>query len=827
MKTLYLLLLAGLLALPVASIADDDHGSGGRPVHIKEAKWKSGKARLEVKGKGQKGATVTLTGSGGQPLGSVRVKDKDWKLKVRIGGDVPCSVHAVQSFDGSTDDKRVKDAPADCDGGGQPPGGGNPPPGGPPPLSGDFTLLAANDLGMHCADQDYRIFSILPPYNVLHAQVLQKGKEPRHLTRADGISVTYRAVTGNLIDPNDPSKGALATDSINTTSENDLAKGIYKANFWDKADNGTDLLGFLAYDSLYPPGVLAGFPLRHTTLGYLLGLPAPDVERLYLGDGVLTAEQATMPGKLAPYSANDPQPFHGFYQDLPFFMNFPFGYKVANFRRFTAEGIPLTPVDDQGRRNAYPLMRVEARDAQGKLLAQNDVVAPVAAEADCQTCHLDADVCTGLGLGFQCDDVANYYSNADFIDGTNLNTSDPGDPHYVPGDTPEQIALNASKINILRLHDDKNGTSLDAKRSVVCASCHYSPALDLAQLGPNDDNGKEQTRHHSMSRVMHGYHGNLRNNPEDVDGIFQNLFPDMPPFDQRTPQQTQAVLEQTCYACHPGKRTKCLRGAMAEGGIVCQDCHGQAAQVGEDFTANFPDSGGPDWSRRVPWASEPRCQSCHIGDVLQVAQLRNQGALANLLMNTTDAWGNADGLRARMAYALPEHVSNGGDTRLQLLDFSSSRFASDEPLYRLSGSGEGKGHGGVFCEGCHGSTHAIWPNANPLANDNRAAEGLQGHTGPIVECGACHSGDLGVTLEGPHGMHPVGNTSFSMGGHEHLAEKNKDACRACHGQQGEGSVLSRVAADRTLAKDEHGKKQVTLAKGTPVACDLCHENKLK
>jgi len=819
MNRLYLCLLAGTMMFP-AAWAGDRHESSSHPVRIKEAVWQKDRSRLEIKGNGEKGATIVLSGSGGQALGSVQVKDKGWKFKVELAGNVPCEVRADQSSDGSHDRKTVKNAPKDCD------SGTTPPPTEPPPgMAGDYTVLAANDLGMHCADQDYRIFSILPPYNVLNAQVLRKGSEPMHLSRADGVEVTYRAIPGNIIDPNDPSKGALAVDSINTTSENDLANGIYKANFWEPGNAAGDLLGFLNYDNLYPPGVLAAFPLRHTTMGYLLGLPAPDIERLYLGDGVLAAEQSTMPGKLDPYNANDPQLFHGYYRDLPFFVNFPFGYTVTDFKRFTAEGIPITPVDDQGRRNAYPLMRVEARDAQGNVLAYNDVVVPVASEADCQSCHLEAEVCTGLGLGFQCDDIANYYSSADFIDSTNIDTTDASSPYYVPGDTPEQIALNASKINILRLHDEKNGTSLDAERTVVCANCHYSPALDLAHLGPNDENGKEQTRHRSMSNVMHGYHASLSESPDDPDGVFKGLFPTMPTYDNRTPEQTRAILEQTCYACHPGKRTACLRGAMAEGGMVCQDCHGQGTQVGNDFTSGFP--GGPDLARRVPWASEPKCQSCHIGDVLQVAQLRAGGALDDLLVNTMDVWGNPDGIRARMAYALPEHVDNGGDTHLELLDFPDSRFASDQPLYRLSGSSEGKGHGGVFCEGCHGSTHAIWPNANPFANDNRSAEGLQGHTGPIVECSTCHTGDLGVTLDGPHGMHPVGNTTFSMGGHEKLAEKNKDACRACHGQNGEGSVLSRVAVDRTLFKDEHGDKTVTLAKGTPVTCDLCHGNKLK
>ncbi len=93
----------------------------------------------------------------------------------------------------------------------------------------------------------------------------------------------------------------------------------------------------------------------------------------------------------------------------------------------------------------------------------------------------------------------------------------------------------------------------------------------------------------------------------------------------------------------------------------------------------------------------------------------------------------------------------------------------------------------------------------------------------VIECSSCHEGDMGITLDGPHGLHPVGNTKFSDGGHEDLAEKNPDACRACHGLNGEGSVLSRAAVDRTLSK-EHGT--VTVSKGEPVSCTLCHENKL-
>ena len=55
---------------------------------------------------------------------------------------------------------------------------------------------------------------------------------------------------------------------------------------------------------------------------------------------------------------------------------------------------------------------------------------------------------------------------------------------------------------------------------------------------------------------------------------------------RRNPVTTQNILEQTCYMCHPGNRTQCMRGAMANAGLVCQDCHGQMAQVGNDFSHN-------------------------------------------------------------------------------------------------------------------------------------------------------------------------------------------------------------------------------------------------
>ena len=238
-----------------------------------------------------------------------------------------------------------------------------------------WRVLASNDLGMHCADLDYQVFSILPPFNVVHAQVVLPGTattKPKLLTSADA-DVAYRA-TSSLVDP-------VAAGSINTTSG---ASSIgAKTNFWDPATlpNGVlGTLGALAYRLLYPNAVLDAFaPIPADT-----GIPVPDPAQL----PQLAAGQQKMPSP-----SNVPQKFNRFDTSLPFFKNFPFGTTVANANWFSADGIPIVPVDDAGRSNPYPLMRVQAvAKGANPATASNirgsvDIVLPVASEADCKNCH--------------------------------------------------------------------------------------------------------------------------------------------------------------------------------------------------------------------------------------------------------------------------------------------------------------------------------------------------------------------------------------------------------------------------------------------------------
>ena len=61
---------------------------------------------------------------------------------------------------------------------------------GAPALAADLKVLGWNDLGMHCMDADYSVFSILPPFNNLHAQVVDATNN-RLVT--SGVTVTFEA----------------------------------------------------------------------------------------------------------------------------------------------------------------------------------------------------------------------------------------------------------------------------------------------------------------------------------------------------------------------------------------------------------------------------------------------------------------------------------------------------------------------------------------------------------------------------------------------------------------------------------------------------------
>jgi hypothetical protein len=874
--------------------ASDDHEYRNDGLRIDYARWDAEDSRLAVRGSDAgRYAVVTLyDAAGGAALAERRAQDDgDFRFRVSDSGTVPCRVR-VEADLGSAE-RDVTNAPADCgddivvvpptlpptlppttdvsinstsqscgeviDGVPGPACSDVPVPEQPIGGTGGYRVVAVNDLGMHCGDLDTRIAGILPAFQVLLAQVIQQGNavdEPR-IVPPDEVDLYYSAAS-NPVDPI-LEQGADAFTGL-------TANGAYKTNFWDVIS---------AYDAFYPPVVT---PLL---VPPGLGLPVPNVEELYIGhdgivgsgDEMLTAVQHAMPGIGNPRINNQPQQVLEHYTHKPFFIDFPFGYVAEDVNWLEGAGIPLAAFDDFGRENPYPLVRVQAvpegasppfAQAGQQPYASLDTVLPISGEASCKNCHGNpADVPDSPYQGA---------ANQPLIDAglpvEDSTVDDLSDSGSVPVDVSVEYATD---INILRLHDLKHGAAyvdgngnatpceaidaatpngnanclanraLEQGAATVCQTCHYTPALDLAQVGPlggdsanidADANGRAQRVHKTNSRVMHYSHG--------LTGVFPTMPAPSADEDPVTglPLNHQArldTLEATCYQCHPGTRTKCLRGAMADGGMVCQDCHGEMADVGDDFSADlsvetpFPE--GADLTKRVPWANEPGCGSCHTGDVSD-----NLAGTAGTRTNGIDSFGNEDGIRLIQAYRTGDATpivpgNNRFAEPLVPASFENddgSEFANpgagNPQLYRVS-----TGHGGVFCEGCHGATHAEWDTDGPsFLNDNVAANQLQGHSGTLTECGTCHGEgwepEEEDALDGPHGMHVVGDTNFSDGGHEHIAEDNGAACFACHGgtsrRDSQGTVLSRAVTARTLSNEG---RTVQVARGEPVGCVLCHD----
>lgn len=524
-------------------------------------------------------------------------------------------------------------------------------------------LIGWNNLGMHCMDDDYSVFSILPPYNTVDCQLIDS--TGKLVKSGSGITMTYEAIA----DPD---------GSINRTS-------LGKTNFWT-----------------YSPALFgASLPVD-------MGLPFP----------------AGNPGRHMPGSSNTPQ-----------FLDFN---GVMNW--FEAAGIPITPIDDKGHPNSYPMMRLTAKNASGTVLATSDIVLPVSGEMDCRKCH--------------------------------SSTSGPA-AKPAAGWVSDPLPSREYRLNILRLHDRHLGTQpyenalaargfppegleasvRDQQHPVLCAACHESEALGAASFP-----GVKP-----LTESMHSLHANVTS-PDNG-------------------QILNAITNRgSCYQCHPGSQTRCLRGAMGAAvatdgtmAMQCQSCHGSMSQVGS--------------STRHGWLDEPNCQQCHTGTATQ-----NNGQI-----RYTSVYDSSTG-----APRVP--VS-------QLFATNADTPMAGKSLYRFS-----KGHGGLQCSACHGSTHAEFPASH--RNDNLQSIRMQGHAGPLADCTACHTTMPSTITGGPHGMHPTGSSWIS----KHKDYGKNSSCLACHGSDRRGTVLSRAFADRTLTVTNDGvTKNIPVFRGETISCFICHK----
>lgn len=503
-------------------------------------------------------------------------------------------------------------------------------------------VLGWNNLGMHCMDSDYSVFSILPPYNTIQAQLIVNGKL---VTNGTGYTVTYQALT-------DPA------GSINRTSEG-------KGNFsqFDLALYGADL----------PPDT------------GLLGWKMPG------GNNVPQAMLFETTNLPAPGAA----------------------IRVNWFR---AEGIPITPWDDSGAKNPYPMMRLVARNSALQPIATNDIVLPVSDEMDCRACHA-----SGTQQSAQPADgwVWDSLPERDY----RLNILRLHDQHqFITKPELYAAALAARGFNTNGLY---RGVVADGK-PVLCAACHASEALGAPSFQTIPP----------LTASIHSFHAYVQ------DPILNTSLND-------------AANRAACYRCHPGSTTKCLRGVM--GGAVaadgsaemqCQSCHGTMAQVGNP--------------NRVGWFMEPTCQSCHTGTATSNnGQIRYTSAFTDangtvrIPVNTTFATQPNSPASGLSLYRFS--TGHGGLQCAACHGSTHAEFPATHPNDNLRNE-RLQGHAGVTveCTACHASMSVTAATAvgGPHGLHPVGQSWVSGHSDileesgiSVAQCRACHgSTDRGTEL---------------------------------------------------------------------------------
>jgi hypothetical protein len=524
--------------------------------------------------------------------------------------------------------------------------------------SGDYALSAWNDLGMHCVDgNDYSIMSILPPYNNLHAQLVDKrtGKQV-----ADGVTMTYEAI-------------ADLQGSINTSSAS-------KTNFWQ----------YVA--SLF---------------------------------GASPANDIGLTGNPTPSRTPAPLAFNGTH-----------GW-------FEAEGIPVTPYDDAGSKNFYPMVNVVAKDASGKVLANAKAVLPVSDEMTCQACHASRQTGSTAQLAAK-PPVSGWSFDAD----------------------PQKDW----KKNVLRIHDDKQQSNATFKQAlatkgysatglaataaagkpILCAACHASNALPGTGIAGIS----------ALTAAQHRSHG-------QVADPAQNLKLD------------DIANRSACYMCHPGSVTKCLRGAMGNavdsaGNAVmgCQSCHGAMSAVGA--------------STRVGWLQQPNCQSCHYSGKRETSAL--DSATGTLRQVADTRFATNPNVPAN-GYSLFRFSKGHGDLQCEACHGSTHAEypSSHENDNVLSVSLQGYRGTVRECTSCH-ATVPNTSNGGPHGMHGTTSQWVGGH-GDVAkrnrsECAYCHGADfkgtyLSEVRKAKSFLIENGNVNFVAG--------QRVGCYDCHnGPDGEG-----------------------------------------
>ncbi len=613
--------------------------------------------------------------------------------------------------------------------------------------------------------------------------------------------------------------------------------------------------------------------------------------------GYLEPTGVAMPGIAKPYEANNPQAFNVF---------------DAERNVFEADGIVLFPTDDQGRHNPYPLMRVQA-EADGKVLATGDAVVGVSTEFNCAECHTYGKIGANQAFYDQLkkdveassegSELAKYKAFVvkipKFVKPEDLDPARKNDRDII-----EQAAMR----NIAYMHDFTYSFSRALRDPPSWMSetawagwtimgrpatngvqdscgnfCHRSDPKVNESWGPMTadsvsggggacpeySNSLHNTHGRMLGRLNADFTGTLERDPVNGGFLLADLTKKADPAhpfllevkDSGTP-------ESSCLFCHQGKHDKYQRDVMSAAGVNCIDCHGDMAVLaggsamatraaGNGDAVNPPDSNLPtkftEFTRHPYRNGLPSCASCHtgVGDepVIRRSYDMTTGKFVSLPVknerfaeNLAPKISSTDGIYKTIEVETDGKSCPPGTFTDTL---TVGKNICERGLFKQSLDK----HGALPCASCHGATHSTWPNPDPYANDNVTALQLQGHTGTILECSACHTADAFKTVEsigsslhypdkagnptilaGPHNTHPINDPYWvnkDGGFHNQWAKKpglnGEDQCATCHGKDHRGTRLSKTPVDRVFTTGKEKKyKKINVKAGTPIGCDLCH-----
>ncbi|MFZ1771555.1 MAG: hypothetical protein WAU00_20265 [Caldilinea sp.] len=155
--------------------------------------------------------------------------------------------------------------------------------------------------------------------------------------------------------------------------------------------------------------------------------------------------------------------------------------------------------------------------------------------------------------------------------------------------------------------------------------------------------------------------------------------------------------------------------------VLCAECHASNA-LGAPGVAGLPNLSRAIHKKHAGKVQNTTegCYNCHPGPTTKC--LRDVMS-AEFNMGCTDCHGDMEKVAKNPSPWLNEPRCDACHKEPQ--------YAQNNPLFRLS-----TGHGGVYCEGCHDSTHAIAPSSQ--GRDAIKFIELQGHGGPIDACTVCH-----------------------------------------------------------------------------------------